>query len=124
MVSTRIYRSYDGGFDSFESHSLTTGTQRGKSGAPRIDNNESFYSQPSLKLLANHLITYVRLMKEDDRWQEFQDKLDITFPRDIKIFHPLGGVSRILLPLTEKEVREFWKHLKYYSHRREIGYEL
>ena len=122
MVSTVIYRS-EGNTTSYDANSITTGTQRGRDGVPKKDGTHHFVSSSSLKLLANQLVTYLRLMKDQDRWKNFEDRLEITFPRDIKIFHPLHGSSRILNPLTEGEVREFWEHINYYSEREEVRYE-
>lgn len=120
MVKTEVYRSDNG---SFEANGVTTGTQKGRNGTPKIDGTRHFVASSSLKLLANHLITYMRLMQNDERWKQFEDKLEIIFPRNMKIFHPLSGVSRILYPLSESEVRELWEHINHYSKREEVCYE-
>lgn len=119
MVKTEIYRSGNG----FEANGVTTGTQKGRNRIPKIDGANHFVRCSSLKLLANHLVTYLRLMQGENRWKQFEDKLEIVFPRDIKIFHALSGASLILYPLSENEVEELWEHINYYSQREEVRYE-
>ena len=126
MLKAEVYRSNTGAAsfrDSFEANCITTGTQKGRDKTPKIDDTHHFVGSSSLKLLANHLVTYLRLMQNSERWKQFEDKLEITFPRDIKIFHPLGGSSRMLYPLSESEVNELWAHINHYSHREEVRYE-
>ena len=126
MLKAEVYRSNNGSAsfkDSFEANCVTTGTQKGRNGTPKIDGATHFVSSLSLRLLANSLVTYLKLMKDNARWKQFEDGLVITFPRDIKIFHPLDGASRILYPLSENEVRELWTQINYYSNREEVRYE-
>ncbi|GEM_PF-5556425 len=120
MVRSEVYRS---NYGSFEANSITTGTQKGRHKIPTINGTSHFVSSSSLKSLANHLITYLRIMQDAERWKQFEDILEITFPRNIKIFHHMNGNSRILYPLSESEVGELWEHINYYSKRKEVRYE-
>lgn len=119
MVRAEVYRSDTG----YEAKSITTGTQKGRNKTPKIDGTHHFIARRNLKLLANHLVTYAKTMRDDGRWKPFEDRLEITFPRDLKIFHPLSGESRVLYPLSKVEVEELWEYIKYYSERAEVCYE-
>jgi len=42
--------------------------------------------------------------------------LTIKFPRDPEIYYPVpNGTSRMLIPLSQEEIMEFWQHLKNYN---------
>src|SRR3989338_5641295 len=117
MLKVTVYKAFNDGPSFFEAKGIITGTQKWHG------ITDYYVARLSIKLLANHLITFLRIMKDDDKWKQFEDSLEITFPNEFKIFHPLGGVSRIMRPVSYDDIKELWTYINYYTQREEVRYD-
>lgn len=124
MLAVTVYKNmHEDGNCTFEAKGVVTGTQKGRNGADAINDTGYYSVDVSIKLLANRLVTFLKIMAEEGRWMQHEDGLEITFPGHIKIFHPLSGVTRTMHPFSNVEVRELWTHIIFYTNRKKICFD-
>lgn len=53
-----------------------------------------------------------KLAAQENLVEESESRIIIEFPKNEEIHQPLNGISKVRLPLSGKEIIEFWRYLR------------